>query len=264
MPIRMERKGAVAVMTIDRRDALNALNAALIAEIGAAIDQAANSTARALVFVGAGPKAFSAGADIREISGRTVEAQRQAAIFGQMTFAKLDRLRLPSIAVVHGFALGGGLELAMACTFRVATPRARMGLPEIKLGLIPAYGGTQRLPRLVGPARATELILSGRMIDAAEAERIGLVNAIVEGEDPVAIGCDFAGRFIDLSLDACFSARQAVEAASATSFQDGLRIEADLLAEIFAGPDAQEGIAAFNEKQPPRFNRPPQSALAKV
>ncbi len=161
--------------------------------------------------------------------------------------ASLDRLPIPSIAVIHGYAFGGGLELALACTFRLATPRAKMGLPEIKLGLIPGYGGTQRLPRLVGEARALDIILSGRTVDAAEAERIGLVNRIVDGDDPAAIGRDYARQFTGYSLCASLFARLAVPLA------DGLRIESDLSTLAYQTADAREGMQAFVEKRPPIF-----------
>ena len=143
--------------------------------------------ARALIVTGAGPKAFCAGADVKELGGRDLVAQKRGAELGQTIFAKLDNLPIASIAVINGFAFGGGLELALACTFRIATPNAKMACPEIKLGLIPGYGGTQRLPRVVGEARALDLVMTGRAVDAVEAERIGLVSKIVTG-DPIAEG----------------------------------------------------------------------------
>ncbi|MEP9370338.1 enoyl-CoA hydratase-related protein [Xanthobacter sp. VNH20] len=254
MTIELGRRENVAIMVVNRVEAHNALNAELIADIGHALDAAAASDAAALVIVGAGRKAFCAGADIKEIESRTREEQHRAVRLGQSTFAKLDQLPMPSIAVIRGFALGGGLELAMACTFRLALPDAKLGLPEIKLGLIPGYGGTQRLPRLVGPARAAELILSGRTIDATEAERIGLVQAIVEGEDPVAAGLAFAARFTGHSRATSHLARRAIEAASELPLATGLDVEADLLASAFVSADAREGIAAFREKRAPRFS----------
>lgn len=255
MAVHIEWRGEVAVMVIDRLEARNALNAELIEDIGRALDTVAASHASALVIVGAGDRAFCAGADIKEIEGRTRDEQHRAVLTGQATFAKLDHLPMPSIAVIRGFALGGGLELAMACTFRLALPDAKLGLPEIKLGLIPGYGGTQRLPRLVGPARAAELILSGRTIEAAEAERIGLVQCVVEGDDALAAGLAFAARFTSFSRTTGFLARQAIDAASTLPLAAGLDVEADLLAEAFSSPDAREGIAAFREKRVPHFNR---------
>src|SRR5207237_103568 len=151
----------------------------------------ADSDARGLLVTGSGDRAFSAGADIKELMGRTLVEVRAGAMLGQSVLAKLDQLPMPSIALINGYAFGGGLELALACTFRLAAPGPKLGFPGIKLGLIPGYGGTQRLPRLVGEARATELILTGRTVDADEAERIGLVNRVVNG-DLIEAGQDFA------------------------------------------------------------------------
>ncbi len=167
-------------------------------------------------------------------------------------FAKLDTLPMPSVAVINGYAFGGGLELALACTFRLATPNAKLGLPEIKLGLIPGYGGTQRLPRVVGQARALELIMTGRTVEAAEAERIGLVSAIVEG-DPVDAGIQFAETFTRYSLPALALARAAVQRALTVPLHEGLRMEADLSTLAFQTRDAEEGMAAFSEKRRPVF-----------
>jgi enoyl-CoA hydratase len=184
---------------------------------------------------------------------RDLVAQRDGALFGQSVFAKLDRLRMPSIAVIHGYAFGGGLELAMACTFRIATAKAKLGLPEIKLGLIPGYGGTQRLPRLVGQARALDIVMSGRTVGAEEAERIGLVNVIVEGDDPKAMGARYAERYIGFSNCASSFARDAVRRAFDVDLQEGLRIEADLSTLAYRTADAAEGMRAFVEKRPPQF-----------
>lgn len=255
MSVRIAHEDAVAVVTLDRVEALNALNEELIRQIGDAIDDVARSTARAVVFVGEGRKAFCAGADIKEIHRRGPAEMRAAAAFGQATFAKLDALAIPSIAVLQGFTLGGGLELALACTFRVAYGEIQVGLPEIKLGLIPGYGGTQRLPRVVGPARALDIILSGRMIHTEEAERIGLVNAIAQGADSREAGVHYAQRFTAYSAKAGLNARKAVAAAMETPLAAGLAIEADLLAETFGSQDAREGMSAFVEKRPARFNQ---------
>jgi enoyl-CoA hydratase len=253
MNVKLEFSNSLAIVTLDRIDALNALRFAILGEIGDAIDRVAASEARALLFIGAGDKAFCAGADIKELEGRSLMAERDGASFGQATFAKLDRLFIPSVAVIHGYAFGGGLELALACTFRVATPRAKIGLPEIKLGLIPGYGGTQRLPRLVGEARALELILSGRTVDAEEAARIGLVNRVIEGDDPKAIGSEFAHQFTPFSRCASRFAREAVQRAAGVSLEDGLKIEADLSTLAYRTADAAEGMRAFVEKRAPQF-----------
>lgn len=164
----------------------------------------------------------------------------------------IDRLPMPSIAAINGYAFGGGLELALSCTFRLATANARLGLPEIKLGLIPGYGGTQRLPRVVGEAPALDMILTGRTVDAAEAERIGLVLRVVEG-DPVAASVAFAASFIGFGLPALGFAREAVQRALTVPLPEGLKIEADLNTLAFQTADADEGMSAFVEKRKPNF-----------
>lgn len=254
MSIELEFSGPFAVLTLNRPDALNALQFAMIEALSDALDRVAASNARALVVVGAGPKSFCAGADIKELMDRTLMDQRGGAQLGQQTFAKLAALPITSVAVLHGYAFGGGLELAMACTFRIATNSARMGLPEIKLGLIPGYGGTQRLPRLVGEARATELVLSGRTIDATEAERWGLVNRIMETGDPAELGKEFLSEFIAYSKCASLFAREAVQRGMETTLEAGLAIEADLSTLAYRTADAAEGMRAFVAKRTPEFN----------
>jgi enoyl-CoA hydratase len=253
MPIQTSVDGSIAFVTINRPEALNALSFGLLQELSETIDEVKASKARALVFTGEGDKAFCAGADIRELMERDLVAERDGALFGQAVFAKLDGLRIPSIAVIHGFAFGAGLELAMACTFRLATPKAKVGLPEIKLGLIPGYGGTQRLPRLVGLARALDIVMSGRTVGAEEAERIGLVNAIVEGDNPKALGAQYADRFIGFSQCASSFARDAVRRALDVDLNEGLRIEADLSTLAYRTADAVEGMNAFLEKRSAQF-----------
>ena len=252
MSIELSRIEEFAVITLNRPAALNALSFALIRELGRKFDEVGGSDARALLIIGAGTKAFCAGADIGELTGRTVIEQKEGAELGQSVFAKLDRLPLPSIAVINGYAFGGGLELALACTFRLATRNARMGLPEIKLGLIPGYGGTQRLPRLVGEARALEMIMSARTVDAEEAHRIGLVHRLIEG-DPVAEALAYARGFSGYSLPVLRYAREAVTRAAQTPLVEGLGIEADLSTLAYQTRDAAEGMAAFLEKRKPKF-----------
>jgi enoyl-CoA hydratase len=252
MPVGLTFRDDCAILILNRPDALNALSFAILEEIGVAIDEVAKSAARALIVTGAGSKAFCAGADIKELGGRKLMAQKRGAEFGQTVFAKLDTLPVASIAVINGYAFGGGLEFALACTFRIASRNAKMGCPEIKLGLIPGYGGTQRLPRIIGEARALEIVMTGRTVDAAEAERIGLVSRIVDG-DPVAEGLAFARTFIGYSLPALGFARAAVQRALTVPLQEGLKIEADLSTLAYRTDDATEGITAFAEKRPPRF-----------
>jgi enoyl-CoA hydratase len=252
MSIEFKRIEEFALITLNRPHALNALSFALIRELGALFDRVAESDARALLITGAGPKAFCAGADIKELAGRALIAHKQGTELGQWTFAKLDRLPMPSVAVINGYAFGGGLELALACTTRIATHNAKMGLPEIKLGLIPGYGGTQRLPRAVGEARALDMIMTGRTVDADEALRIGLVNRLIDG-DPLAQGIAYAREFTAHSLPVLGFAREAVTRALATPLSEGLRIEADLSTLAFQTRDSVEGMDAFIEKRKARF-----------
>jgi len=250
MPVDFERRDEFAVITLNRPEALNALSLEVVAELGRCFDEVEASDARALLITGAGDRAFCAGADITEFMGRSIAEAKRAAERGQRTFARLDRLKVPSLAVINGYALGGGLELAMACTLRLAVPKARLGLPEIKLGLIPGYGGTQRLPRLVGQGRALEMIMTGRMVEAQEALAIGLVNRIVEG-DPLAGAMAFAREFSGYGLLALKLAREAVQRAGDAGLSDGLDIEADLNTLAFETEDATEGATAFLEKRKP-------------
>ena len=242
-----------AVITLNRPEAMNALNAEMVRTIGMLIDEVARSDSSALVIVGAGGKAFCAGADIKGILGKDQEQQQQFARVGQQTFARLDVLRIPSIAVIGGVAFGGGLELAMSCNFRVATPTARFGLPEIKLGLIPGYGGTQRLSRLVGMSRALEIISTGRTVKAEEAERIGLVNLIDDGEDHVAMGLGFAASLGSPPPASFEMARNAVIQGFGLSLKEGLELEARLFASATQTKDATEGMTAFLDKRKPSF-----------
>lgn len=248
MVLELSRRDEFAVVTLNRPQALNALNNEMIGAIDKAIDEAAASDARAILFIGAGDRAFCAGADITELQGNTVIEAKRFAERGQRVFAKLDTLSIPSVAVVNGYAFGGGLELALACTFRVASKTAKVGLPEIKLGTIPGYGGTQRLPRVVGEARALEIIMTGRMVSAEEAERIGLVNRLVDG-DALEGGIAFAREFSKFSLPVLALAREAVMRAGDTPINEGLKIEAELNTLAFQTEDVKEGIAAFLGKR---------------
>ncbi|MBM3356493.1 MAG: enoyl-CoA hydratase [Betaproteobacteria bacterium] len=252
MAIELTRVEEFALITLNRPRALNALSFALIRDLGRALEEVAAGDARALIITGAGPKAFCAGADVKELTGRPMTAHREGAELGQATFAKLDRLPVPSVAVINGYAFGGGLELALACTFRIATRNAKLGLPEIRLGLIPGYGGTQRLPRVIGEARALELIMTGRAVDAEEALRIGLLNRLVDA-DAVAQGVAFAREFAGHSRPVLRLARDAVTRALDMPLAQGLKAEADLSTLAFQTKDAAEGMAAFMEKRKPHF-----------
>ncbi len=252
MHLVMERVEEFMLLTIDRPNALNALNLAIIDELHERLEEVRRSAARTLFITGRGDKAFSAGADVTELVNKSLRTHKLELQHGQSVIAQLERLPIPSVAIVNGYALGGGLELAMACTFRLATRNARMGLPEVKIGNVPGYGGTQRLPRLIGAARATELVLTGRMVGAEEAERIGLVNRIVDG-DALQAAMAFAREFSGHSLPVMAYGREAVAAAWSTNIAEGMRIESDLATLAYGTEDATEGLAAFLEKRKPRF-----------
>jgi enoyl-CoA hydratase len=252
MAIELSRVEEFALIRLNRPQALNALSFKLVGDLSRAIDEVAASGARALLVTGAGDKAFCAGADIAELAGRTLAQTKRGAELGQAAMAKIERLSIPSVAIVNGYAFGGGLELALACTFRLVTPNAKLGLPEIKLGLIPGYGGTQRLPRAVGEARALEMILTARTLDAQTALAWGLASRMVEG-DPLAAGIAFAREFSGYSMPALGFAREAVQRALDTPVHEGLKIEADLSTLAFQTADAAEGMAAFLAKRKPAF-----------
>src|SRR5437879_3899776 len=242
----------LARITLDRPESVNALSFAQLGDLNRQIDSIAESDVRALLVTGAGDRAFSAGADIKELMGRGLVEQRAGALLGQSVLAKLDQMPMPSVALINGYAFGGGLELALACTFRLAAPTAKLGFPEIKLGLIPGYGGTQRLPRLIGESRAIEVILTGRTIEAEEAERIGLVNRLIQG-DLVEAGIAFAREMTEFSLPVLGLARDAIRRALDLPLPEGLKIEADLSTLAFQTADSVEGMTAFIEKRQPVF-----------
>jgi enoyl-CoA hydratase len=250
--IELTRDEEFAVLTIRRPGALNALSFELIGQIGERIKEAGRSGARALIVTGEGEKAFCAGADIRELQQRSLAAQREGAELGQAVFALLDRLPIPSVALVNGFAFGGGCELALACTLRLALPNAKFGLPEVKLGLIPGYGGTQRLPRLVGAGRALEMVMTGRTVGAEEALAMGLVNRIVQPPG-LAAAKTYAREFSGHGLRALQFAREAVQRALDVPLHEGLRVEADLSTLAYRTRDAEEGMQAFVEKRKADF-----------
>ena len=256
MPVELGRRDGVDILTLNRPSVLNALSFAVLREIEARVTEVeqdvADGKVRALLVAGAGGRAFCAGADVKELMGRTPLEHRRGLRFGQALFERISNLRVPSIAVIDGFALGGGLELAMACTFRLATTAARMGLPEIKLGLVPGYGGTQRLPRLVGEANALDIVMTGRMVRAEEGLSMGLVNRIVEG-DAIEAGLAFAAELTGFSLPVLGLARNAVRRALDIPVHEGLEVEADIGALSYQTGDAQEGMNAFVEKRPPAF-----------
>jgi enoyl-CoA hydratase len=244
----------VALVAINRPDKLNALSAAVIAELRDAFERIEKDPGiRALILTGAGEKAFVAGADINELAALSPAEMRAQARRGQQTFRLLETSSKPSVAAINGYALGGGLELAMACTVRFASENARMGQPEVKLGLIPGYGGSQRLPRLVGRGRALELLLAGEPILAAEAHRIGLVNAVVPPAELLNYSRGWLGKVLANAPIAVALAMEAVDAGLDAGLEEGLRLEAASFGLCAATEDCREGTRAFLAKRKPAF-----------
>jgi enoyl-CoA hydratase len=250
----IERDGGVTTVTVNRPAVLNALNAATIDDLRRAMLELRHDAAvRAVVLTGAGPKAFVAGADISELAREGPLSGRDMALRGQHVFDLVEQLGKPVIAAINGFALGGGCELAMACTFRIAADTARLGQPEINLGIIPGYAGTQRLVRLVGRDRAMDLVLTGRHVAAAEALAMGLVTRVV----PAATLMDEARKLAaDLAAKAPVAVRLAMEAITRGAempFADACVLEASLFGLAAATEDMREGTRAFLEKRAPEF-----------
>jgi enoyl-CoA hydratase len=244
--------GSVALLTIDRPEALNAVSFALLAELVAALRVLdADPACHCVVLTGAGSRAFAAGADIRELAGQTPESLRAGNDFER--WDELREIGLPIIAAVRGYALGGGCELAMACDLIVAGEDAQFGQPEIKLGVIPGAGGTQRLTRAIGKARAMELILTGRSISAREAAAAGLVNLVVPAEETVDRALQLAGQIAAMPPIAVRSAKAMVNRAAETLLTDGLAAERQAFFDLFATADQAEGMAAFAEKRAPTW-----------
>jgi enoyl-CoA hydratase len=243
----------IATITVNRPDKLNALNDATIGELGSAIDEARQrADVGAVILTGAG-RAFVAGADISELHGQSPLAATARARAGQVAFRGFETSPKPTIAAINGFALGGGCELAMSCHMRIASEFAKLGQPEVKLGIVPGYGGTQRLPRLVGRGAALRLLLTGEIIDATEAHRIGLVDAVV----PAAALIETATNLLKVMLAnapiALAGCIEAVDRGLETSLEEGLRIEADLFGALSSTEDVREGMQAFLTKRTPVF-----------
>jgi len=251
--VRVEREGGVAVLTVDRQEKLNALDGQVIEEIGQALLELESEGPRAIIVTGAGERAFIAGADIRAMSVMDpIEAKRFSEI-GHAAMALLDRSPIPTIAAVNGYALGGGCEVAIACDIRIAAENATFGFPEVGLGILPGLGGTQRLPRLVGPALAKELIFTGRRIGAEEARGIGLANRVVGQGEALDAAKEMAAEISANGPLAVRYAKAATNRALDVDLISGLEFEADQFALLFATEDAREGMNAFGEKRKPRF-----------
>src|SRR5713101_4914051 len=251
--ILVETNNRISVLTINRPDKRNALNQATRDEMVHALDSLERSSeSRVLILSGAGDKAFIAGADINEFEGRTALTQREA-MKGLRVFSAIEEFPKPVIAMINGFCLGGGLELALSCDIRVACDTAKLGQPEINLGIIPGGGGTQRLTRLVGEGKAMELILTGDPVDAAHAKEIGLVNSVVTAADLRPTVLNLAARIAEKSPIALRMAKDAVKSAARMNLREGLERETDLFSLTFGSEDKAEGVRAFLEKRKPDF-----------
>ncbi|HZI67640.1 MAG TPA: enoyl-CoA hydratase-related protein [Thermoanaerobaculia bacterium] len=250
-----EPETGIRVLTVDRPEKLNALNSAVLNELSREIEVAESlESLRCLIVTGAGEKSFIAGADIGELAKLTPVEGREHSRRGQALLDRIERLPVPTIAAINGYAYGGGLELAMACTLRVASENARMGLPETSLGILPGYGGTQRLARHVGRARALELVLtSDKGLTAVEAERIGLVNHVVEPGKALSAAIDMARRIVANGPVACRYALEAIRRGLDMPLAEGQVLEATLFGLCAATEDMKEGMRAFLEKRPAKF-----------
>jgi enoyl-CoA hydratase len=253
--ILVERAGAIATVTLNRPNVLNALNLRMLDELAeafAAVD--ADDALRAVILTGSGPKAFAAGADIGELNALPgAHAGEAQARKGQALTRAIERLRVPVIAAVNGFALGGGCELAMACDMRIASENAKFGQPEVNLGILPGYGGTQRLTRLAGEGMAMYLCLTGEMIDAAEALRIGLVQRVVPADGLLAEAQRIAGLIAAKAPLAIAATKRAVVDGAALGLDDALALEALLFGQAITTADFREGSRAFLDKRKPEF-----------
>ena len=251
--ILIEKRGRIAIVTVNRPDKLNALNIPTRREILRAFEQLkTDDEVRVVIITGAGPKSFIAGADINEFAGMTAIKQRDVMKSGR-AFDSVEDFPKPVIAMINGFALGGGCELAMSCDIRVASSSAKLGQPEIKLGIIPGGGGTQRLTRLVGEGKAMELILTGDMISADEAKQLGLVNHVFAPEELEAKTLELANKIAEFSPIALAMAKASVKNAARMNLREGLDSEIDLFALCFSSEDKEEGVRAFIEKRKAEF-----------
>jgi enoyl-CoA hydratase len=250
----VEVAGAVGTVTLNRPQVLNALNAAMLRELDEAMAElAADDAVSVVLLTGAGVKAFAAGADIGELDAADSATGELLARRGQEVFSRIEALGKPVIACVNGFALGGGCELALACTLRVASETAKLGQPEIKLGILPGYGGTQRLPRLVGASAALKMILTGGMVTAAEALRIGLVDEVVPAGELMPRGRELAETIAAMPRLGVKAAMEAVARGAEMPLREGLELEAELFARLCGTEDKREGTRAFLEKRAAKF-----------
>ncbi len=251
--ITVEKRDRVSILTINRPDKLNALNSKVHSEGVAALNELrTDDSVRVIVITGAGEKSFVAGADISEFAGQTPVTQRNL-FYEKTLFNSIDNFPKPVLAMINGFCLGGGCELALACDIRTASENARFSQPEINLGIMPGGGGTQRLTRLIGEGRAMEMILTGDMIDAPTALKFGLVNHVYSLEELEAKTLELADKIAEKAPVALQLSKEAVKFASRSNLDEGLRREVDLFAICFSTKDKQEGVSAFLEKRKPDF-----------
>jgi enoyl-CoA hydratase len=252
--VRSEIRDGICIITIDRPKVLNALNAQTVGEIAEAFEAVrGDGNVRAVILTGGGEKAFVAGADINELAKMTPISGKETAERGQRVLRDIETFPKPVIAAVNGFALGGGCELALACHIRIASENAQLGLPEVTLGIIPGYGGTQRMARLLGKGKALELICTGDRIGAAEAERIGLVNKVVPADQLMSVAEEMAKKMASRGPLAIAAAIEAVMFGSDMGFDEGQFLEATLFGLLASSDDMKEGMAAFLEKRKAEF-----------
>lgn len=252
--ILVEIEDAVGTVTINRPKVMNALNNQTLSELAHAFDDLkTNDSVRGLIVTGAGDKAFVAGADINELAQMKALEAKSLAFFGQQVFGRLEQLGKPSIGMINGFALGGGCELALACTLRTASTQARMGLPEVSLGIIPGYGGTQRLARIAGPGVAREWVLTGDMFDAKEAHRVGIVNRLFEPQELLEGTLKFLRSILSKGPVAVRLGMEAISRGMNMTQREGEIIECDMFGLASTTEDMREGMAAFLEKRKPSF-----------
>lgn len=252
--INVTKEGQIAILTIQRPSALNALNREVLTQIGNEVDSLEkDNDIRVLIVTGEG-KAFVAGADIAEMKDLNVAQGQEFSALGNRVFQKLHKSRIVSIAAINGFSLGGGMELALACDIRVGSEKAKLGLPEVSLGLVPGFGGTQRLARLIGYGRAIELVTTGEMIGAEEGYRIGILNKLVkEGEDLLGFCKTIAGSILKKGPQAIALVKKTVQEGLDVPLQAGISIEEKAFGSCFDGGQSKEGMTAFLEKRPAQF-----------
>ncbi len=252
--LHIQKENSIAVITIDRPDVLNAVNAAVVAELDQAVkDAVSDNTVGVIIITGSGEKAFVAGADIKAMSQMNSADALEFGKAGQAMTLTIENSPKPVIAAVNGFALGGGCEIALACHIRIASENAVFSQPEVKIGLIPGWGGTQRLPRIVGKGKANEMILTGEMVSADEAYRIGLANAVVPQKDLLETCTNMAKSILKNGPNGIAQSLASINAGSGMPIKEGLEMEVKNFSGLFETEEAKEGLSAFVEKRPPKF-----------